>query len=376
MLVNIIHDTKAEHRRLVVAGIVFLTIMGMLVGLSIAVYQKVFTPVTMVTVKAERAGLQLAQFGDVRLHGVLVGQVRGITQDGKEASIRIGLRPEAARTIPENIDVEILPTTLFGQKYLALRDPENPSSKVLSDGDVIPSSRVRTNVELQTILANLFPLLRSIRPADLSATLYALATALRGNGDKIGATMEKLDSYLTDVNVKLPTLQKDLVLLAKVSKTYSIAAPDLVRLLRNATTTARTVSAKESQLRGFFDDVTGLGKTSTRILATNEKAIVREAALARPLLRLLDTYSPEYPCLLKGAARYAGRLNGIFASGRVAQTMDINAKQRRAYNESDRPVYGEIGHGPWCLGLPFPQVPAPPLDLKNGTDLDSFPELQ
>lgn len=376
MLVNITHDTKAEHRRLVVAGIVFLTIMGLLVGLSIAVYQKVFTPVTMVTVKAERAGLQLAQFGDVRLHGVLVGQVRGIAQDGKEASIRIGLKPEAAKTIPENIDVEILPTTLFGQKYIALRDPANPSSKALSDGDVIPSSRVRTNVELQTILANLFPLLRSIRPADLSATLYALATALRGNGDKIGATIEKLDAYLTDFNVKLPTLQKDLVLLAKVSKTYAIAAPDLVRLLSNATTTARTVTAKESQLRGFFDDVTGLGKTSTRILTTNEQAIVREAALARPLLRLLDTYSPEYPCLLKGSARYADRLNGIFQSGRVSQKMSLAAKQRRAYNASDKPVYGEIGHGPWCLGLPNPVVPAPPLDLENGSDLDSFPELQ
>ena len=30
----------------------------------------------MVTVKADRAGLQLARFGDVRLNGVLVGQVR------------------------------------------------------------------------------------------------------------------------------------------------------------------------------------------------------------------------------------------------------------------------------------------------------------
>ncbi len=277
----------------------------------------------MVTVKADRAGLQLAQFGDVRLHGALVGQVRGISQDGKEASIKIGLRPDSAKKIPENISVEILPTTLFGQKYIALIDPEDPSSKALSDGDVIPSSRVRTNVELQTILANLFPLLRSIRPADLSTTLYALANALRGRGDELGATMEKLDSYLTDVNVHLPTLQKDLVLLASVSRTYALAAPDLVRLLRNATTTARTVTTKESQLRGFLDDVTGLGKTATRVLTTNERAIVREAALARPLLRLLDTYSPEFPCLLKGSARYAGNLNDIFSTGRVKQTHEL-----------------------------------------------------
>jgi phospholipid/cholesterol/gamma-HCH transport system substrate-binding protein len=371
MLVNITHDTLAEHRRLLFAGVAFITVMALLVGLSIAVYQKVFTPVTMVTVKADRAGLQLAQFGDVRLHGALVGQVRGISQDGQQASIKIGLRPEAARKIPENIKVEILPTTLFGQKYLALVDPDNPSQKALSDGDVIPSSRVRTNVELQAILANLFPLLRSIRPADLSSTLYALATALRGRGNQLGETIVRLDSYLTDINLHLPTLKQDLVLLASVSKAYAIAAPDLIRLLRNATTTARTVITKENQLHGFFTDVTGLGKTAARVLTKNEQAIVREAALARPLTRLLDTYSPEYPCLLKGSARYTKNLNDIFASGRVSQTMNLNAKQRRPYNASDKPEYGEAGHGPWCLGLPYPKVPIGANPFKDGTDLDN-----
>ncbi len=165
---------------------------------------------------------------------------------------------------------------------------------------------MHTNVELQKILADLFPLLRSIRPADLSSTLYALATALRGRGNELGETLEKLDSYLTTMNVHLPTLQQDLVLLARVSRTYAIAAPDLVRLLRNATTTAHTVTAKEPQLQTFFGDVTGLGKTSTRVLTDNEANIVRAPAVSRPLLGLLDTYSPELPCLLKGAARYSG----------------------------------------------------------------------
>ncbi|MET0999283.1 MAG: MCE family protein [Marmoricola sp.] len=371
MFVNITHDTKAEHRRLLMAGIVFVTLMALLVALSIAVYQKVFTPVTMVTVKAENAGLQLAKFGDVRRHGALVGQVRSIGHDGKEAVIKVALVPGAAKTIPENISVEILPTTLFGQKYISIVDPNDPSQKSLSDGDVIPSSRVRTNVELQKILADLFPLLRSIRPADLSSTLYALATALRGRGNELGETMVKLDNYLTTMNVHLPTLQQDLVLLARVSRTYAIAAPDLVRVLRNATTTAHTLTDKEPQLRAFIGDVTGLGETSTRVLAKNERNIVRAAAVARPLLRLLDTYSPEFPCLLKGAARYAGRLNEIFSGGRVRQSMSLAATQRRPYDERDLPVYGDR-RGPSCYGLPTPKQPLPgPVDFDNGTDLET-----
>jgi phospholipid/cholesterol/gamma-HCH transport system substrate-binding protein len=371
MLVNITHDTRAEHARLFGAGLAFITAIALLIGLSIAIYNKAFSDFTVVTVKAENAGLQLAEFGDVRRHGALVGRVHSVSNDGREAVIKLDLSPAAAKDIPENISVEILPTTLFGQKFVSIVDPSNPSPKSLSDGDVIPSSRVHTNVELQKILADLFPLLRSIRPADLSSTLYALATALRGRGDQIGETFVKLDNYLTTMNVHLPTLQQDLVLLARVSRTYAIAAPDLVRMLHNATTTAHTVSDKEAQLRGFFTDVTGLGKTSTRVLTDNEGNIVRAAASSQPLLGLLDTYSPELPCLLNGASRYAGRLNEIFAGGRVRQSMTLAANQHRPYDQRDIPVYGEH-RGPECYGLPYPKQPLPgPVDFANGTDMET-----
>lgn len=370
MLVNITHDTGREHARLIVAGTVFVAVTALLIGLSIAIYDKAFTDSTMVTIKAERAGLQLVKFGDVRMHGVLVGRVDSVRQDGHQASIRVALDPDEARTIPANITVEILPTTLFGQKYVALVDPERPARQMLRDGTVIPASRVRTNVELSQILANLFPLLRAIRPADLNTTLHALATALSGRGEEIGQTLEDLDQYLTAINPHLPTLQQDLSLLADVSHTYDLAAPDLFRILDNATTTARTVTSMKGQLAGFIDGVTTLAGTGRRVLAANEQAILREGRLAVPLVGLLDTYSPEFPCVLEGADRYTDRLNQIFSTGRVNQTMSFAAEQRPPYGPQDRPEYGEIGHGPWCLGLPNPgrQVPFPPLDLADGAE--------
>jgi phospholipid/cholesterol/gamma-HCH transport system substrate-binding protein len=370
MLVNITHDTRAEHRRLLLAGVGFMTAVAVLIAFSIAIYQKVFTPVTLVTVRADRAGLQLPKYGDVRVHGVLVGQVRSVTQDGSQAVIKLGLRPSAAKEIPDNVTVEIRPTTLFGQKYVSFVDPADPSGTPLHDGSVIPASRVTTDVELQQVLATLFPLLRSIRPGDLNSTLYALATALQGRGEQLGRTVEQLDSYLAAMNQHLPTLRKDLQLLADVSNTYALAAPDLVDLLRNATTTARTVAQKQAQLSGFLTSMTKLSQVSTRVLTTNEQGIIRESALAEPLTALLDTYSPEYTCLLQGLDRYTGRLAQIFAGGRVRQSMSFDSVQRPAYTEADRPEYGEVGHGPWCLGLPNPKVPTGFLPLRNGTTLD------
>ena len=121
MLVNIEHDTPAEHRRLFVAGVAYLVVVALLLGLSIAIYQKVFSPVTMVTVKADRAGLQLSKFGDVRLHGVLVGQVRSIRQDGKEAVIKIGLKPNETVYYGKYSGTEV---EVEGTKYVILRESD------------------------------------------------------------------------------------------------------------------------------------------------------------------------------------------------------------------------------------------------------------
>jgi phospholipid/cholesterol/gamma-HCH transport system substrate-binding protein len=373
MLVNITHNTPAEHRKLLVAGVAFLTTIALLIWLSIAVYQKAFADVTMITVKADRAGLQLAKFGDVRVNGALVGAVRQVGQDGEEASIEVALSPAAAEQIPENAEVQILPTTLFGQKYLAFVDPDNPSSSSLEEGDVIPSDRVETNVELQKILANLFPLLRAVRPADLNATLNALATALNGRGEELGVTLEKLDSYLGAIDDHLPTLRQDLVLLADVSDTYADAAPDLIGILRNATTTSRTVLEKRQQLDVFFGDIAGLANTSTDILSENETNLIRVGQVTEPVLQLLATYSPEFPCLIKGSANYRPRLASVFQGNMIRQHFVFNTPQYREYDRRDTPVYGEVGHGPWCLGLPNPPEPIPPQPLDDGTPQDNNP---
>ena len=53
------------------------------IALSIASYAKKFTDVTTITVQADRAGLQLARFGDVRLHGALVASERASGRPGR-----------------------------------------------------------------------------------------------------------------------------------------------------------------------------------------------------------------------------------------------------------------------------------------------------
>ena len=372
MLVNLVHDTPREHQRLWLAGIVNLVSISLLIALAIAIYDKKFTSSTNVTVMADRAGLQLSRFGDVRLHGALVGHVKEIGSNGNEAEITLALSPDAARSIPANVSVQILPTTLFGRNYLELVPPKRGTEDApLRDGSVIPAKRVTTNVELQRILANLFPLLRSIRPADLNSTLYAISHALQGKGDQIGDTFETLEGYLGRMNVELPTLRSDLQLLSQVSRTYELAAPDLIRLLRNATVTARTLTDKQDDLKRALVSLTGLASTTRVTLKENEKQLIAQTRSGRPLLALLDTYAPELPCVIVGLDRQIPNAKNVFNDGIIHQTLELGAPQRSAYTAADAPAYGEVGHGPWCLGLPDNySKPAPFQPLKDGSDKD------
>lgn len=372
MLVMTVRDNDPRERnKLALAGIGYLVATGLLVALSIAIYNKTFQDFTTVTLEADRAGLQLAELGDVRYNGVLVGQIRDITQTGDAARIELGLFPESAAEIPSDVEADIMPTTLFGQKYVALVARSEGGPNGLEDGLVLPEEKVHTSVELGAVLSRLFPLLEAVRPADLSATLAALATALDGRGEEIGASLENLDDYLTDMNQHLPTLQEDLRLLASVADTYDIAAPDLVTALGNLTVTSGTITEKQAEFATLFDDVTGVSDLSSDILETNEVNAIRSAGMSRPMLELLDKYSPEYNCLLRGIAAYKPVLIKTFEGGRVKQYIEFPTTQRRGYDQRDFPEYEET-RGPACYGLPDnPPMPWPGIDLRNGTDLDS-----
>jgi phospholipid/cholesterol/gamma-HCH transport system substrate-binding protein len=130
---------------------------------------------------------------------------------------------------------------------------------------------------------------------------------------------------------------------------------------------------ERDQLKTFFGDLTGLSDTATRLLADNEADLVRVGQVTEPVLRLLAVYSPEFPCLLEGAADYRPRLARVFRGNMIRQYFVFNTPQYREYDHRDEPVYGEVGHGPWCLGLPHPPEPIGPQPLRDGTDMDDDP---
>jgi phospholipid/cholesterol/gamma-HCH transport system substrate-binding protein len=268
-------------------GLAFLLTIALLVGLSVATFQKKFTPVVKVTLMAAQIGNQLQSDSDVKIRGLIVGEVRSITSTGNAARIELALQPDQVANIPVNVSARILPKTLFGERYVDLVIPTNPSPRTMTDGDIIGQDHSTVAIELEKVFDNLLPLLRSVKPEKLAATLNALATALDGRGTQLGDNLVRADKYFAALNPKMPTITADISRLADVATTYADAAPDILRMLKALTTTSNTILAKQDALAGFLAGTAGFANTASTFLGAHHSGRERATphAGARSTLR-------------------------------------------------------------------------------------------
>ncbi|HEU5472387.1 MAG TPA: MCE family protein [Actinophytocola sp.] len=357
-----------------VYGLVFLVITGLLVALSIAFYRKTFTPVVPVRLETGHAGNQLRVQADVKLRGVVVGEVRAIRSEGDRAVLDLALDPDLAGRIPANVTARLLPKTLFGERYVALSTPARPDRPIAA-GDVISQDRTAASVEIDAVLSDLLPVLQAVRPAELAATLNAMSTALDGRGRQLGETLVALNGYLEALDPARPDLRADIQRLAEVADTYADAAPDLLQALSDLTTTSQTLVAQRVGLQNLLGTLTTAATDLTNFLAANRNNLISLEASARPALEVLAKYAPEYPCLLQQLVDAIPAADAAFGKGSAHPnvsrvTIEITANRGKYRPGVDTPRYDDK-RGPRCYPVArpparFPQYP-PGGPLRDGS---------
>ncbi|WP_439378256.1 MCE family protein [Amycolatopsis lexingtonensis] len=347
-----------QRLRYQVLGLAFLLVAALFIAFTLAVYNKAFTPVTLVKLETDRVGSQLRTGGDVKVRGMLVGEVRSVLAKGDHAELELALDPDKTHVIPKNVSARLLPKTLFGERYVALQLPET-SEGAIKAGDVIPQDRSSAAIELQQVLDDVMPLLQAVQPEKLSSTLTAVSTALEGRGKQLGQTLVQLSDYLGKLNPSLPDVKADITGLANVAHTYDKAAPDLLEALSDLTTTTRTIVDQRAQLSDLYATVTAASVDLTNFLQVNKDNLIRLTTAIQPTLDVVAKYAPEYPCLMRQLAESVPRAELAFGKGTAHPevsrvTIEFAASRGKYLPGVDEPKY-EDKRGPRC----YPSVPHP-----------------
>ncbi len=334
-----------EHR---VLGAAFLALLMLAVWLTYAIFTKSFTDYDEVTLRASKIGLQLPDRADVKIRGVIVGEVTAVKTSTDGAVLTLGLYPSRRQDVPADVTARIIPKTLFGEKYVALDAPVGDTDRPIQPGAVIREAKV--SMEVERVLKDIYPLLRTVQPAELNYTLTAMATALEGRGEAIGNNLAVLDDYLKRTNPQIPSVVEDLRMLSKTSDVYRSVVPEVARLLRNSVTTGNTFIEKEQKIQALFADVAAFSSTSKDFLETNGDNIIRLGKLGAQQLPLYAKYAPEYPCLLDGIVKIGPRQAEAFRGYTLHIDLETLPKQPRGFGPQDDAVYGDR-RGPMDEGL-------------------------
>ena len=358
--------------RNVIQGVVFLVIVSMLTGLTILKFQrKIFSPDEIpATLVVGTAGTQLGSDADVKVRGIVVGRVAEQSSDGQNATLSLRILKDKVQFVPRNVKARILPKTLFGEKFVDLViPPGGAATQRLQPGDEIPRDTSAEAIEVERVLADLFPLLRAVQPEQLNAALTAIADGLRGRGDQIGEGLENLDRYLAQINTRLPTIQQDLSGLADLAESLEDNADEIVRIARNSIVSGETLTSQERTLSDFLRGTAGFSDTLTDVMRRNGDALIYLSGATRQTLETIYPKRDVLPGSITGLNTLLTELNAALNHGPALsirlEPVDTRGSYDTPCDYPDRNYRGGCSIGEGTVHEPAEPPPFPGLAVAG-----------
>jgi phospholipid/cholesterol/gamma-HCH transport system substrate-binding protein len=294
-----------DRNRFMISGAIGLVFVISLVTLGIKSSFGAFDGGYHLTGSFAAAGQGLLEGSDVKVRGVNVGEVDQIELVDNRAVIT--LRIEDRHRIPETVQAVIRPKTLFGEKFvdLTLGDDEL-SGPYLEDGGTIEDTL--GGFELERVLAEAYPVIESIDPAELAVILDELATAGEGLGENInrsivnGAVLTRLQAS-NDAEVR--QFLGDLALL---SEELDRLAPDLIAGAEDLNVALPTLNERGDQLNAALTEIAGLSSDVADLLENNREFTENALTNGSETLQILFDRRSQIQPLLLGIQRYTQTL--------------------------------------------------------------------
>lgn len=308
-----------------IAGLVFFLVIILFVGFSILTFNKVFRDVKHITVMTTDLGNALAGDADVKVRGIIIGEVRGFEPRDGQVAIDLAINSDKMEMIPANATVRLMPKTLFGERYVEVVLPESPEGPI-AEGGVLLQDTSGNTIDAAKMYDTFHELLTAVPPQDLAVTLGALNQAFSGRGEKLGNMIERFTTMVTEYNRELPNLEEVLQDFSTFADTYSEAAPNLVAALDDLRTTNQTIIDERPAIDQMLESVRIAAGDTAAFLGVNGERIVNIAADSRETLTLVARYSPAFGCTFRYFADQLPRIEQAISKDRATPGLNVTAE--------------------------------------------------
>jgi phospholipid/cholesterol/gamma-HCH transport system substrate-binding protein len=310
-----------ERARQALGGMVAIILFSAAVLLFAKLSVGATDPVYHVSGTFSAAGQGLISGSDVKIHGVNIGKVSTVKLVNGEAVIRMTINKD--ETIPIASQAVIRPKTLFGEKFVDIDPgPTEASGPFLKDRDVIKNTL--GGFEVERILTDAYPILKAIKPEDLSTVLSNLARGGAGTGANVNHSLQNLAIFATAQAGNVAETQQFLDDFAAVSDTLAAHADAVAAGVRDG---HEGLSAINTRADEFTAALTGLSRLSgdlADLLEHNPKLLNKLVTEGGKTLDVLDAQRNQLPGVILGLRQFLQTLaeagTGVpFGDGNLAK---------------------------------------------------------
>lgn len=261
-----------------------------------------------VKVEFQRVGQLLRVTGDVKLRGVLVGQIHQIQKRINGAAV-VTLTLQPSHRIPADVSASIRGKTLFGEKYVELIDPVNPSGGILKPGDRIPETRTIPPLELEQVLDSLQPLLDAVDPEALGGAIKAVAEGLAGQEDEARRAIDNTLILLETLGASRDDFDRLLSGFDEESDAFARATPDFMAALADLDVLAREIVENADDLRAILHDAPDWVHVVAKLVEDRYADLVDLSVKGVDVLDLVASHASELPFAVKSLKEFTQAWN-------------------------------------------------------------------
>jgi phospholipid/cholesterol/gamma-HCH transport system substrate-binding protein len=251
-------------------------------------YQALFT---------EAAGLAVGN--DVRISGLKVGSVSGVSLDTGKALVSFSV--DSSITLGSETTAHIRTGTLLGQRILTL---ESSGSATMHPRDVIPVSRTSSPYSLTEAVSDLTTNTAGTDTEGINEALDSLSATIDQIAPQLGPTFDGVTRLSRSLNSRNDSLRSLLKSAASVTGVLAQRSQQLNTLILSANDLIAVLNDRRQSIVDLLTSVTALSRELSGLVADNEKVLAPTLQKLNSVTAMLERNRDNIGKALPGLAKY------------------------------------------------------------------------
>jgi phospholipid/cholesterol/gamma-HCH transport system substrate-binding protein len=265
------------------------------------------------------AGLQS---GDtVRIAGVEVGKVGGVSVHGQDARVAFSL--DTSQHLTTTTQATIHFANLLGERYLAIL-PGPAGGRPLRPGGVIPVSRTTPALDLTAVFDGFQPLFAALSPAEVNQLSASIIAVFQGESAATSSIISSTSTITNNLADRQNIINALLTSASNLLNTVGAHDADLGNLIGNFDLLVQGLAAGKTEFGGAISNVNTLTNLAAHYFGVSQPQLNQDVQGLATATQSLVANQSKIASLLQGAPGLFTTLAKVQSSGNWIQAYVCN----------------------------------------------------